>query len=322
VSVAHSFTYLAFLAQHTPGEHRVMAVIDRGEDTELQALAGLPDASSATKLAGALNGLLGRQVTAHQRLTEVLDDAPDAARAAIEQLLPALAAAAAEDPWARRLIRHLPAPAGRGYLLFSTTNCPGNCEVCGTCGNDCADCEECSHGDCETCLPVTVTPRTAALLSQALAVLADEAYDHIYRTSVCSSGAPGPLGAVPACVSGQDQWFLRRYARAFDDLASDLHAGRLPLPTCAAEEIALDIAIRDAERIHHDEDELVDDLERDLPASRFDYDWDHLQDALFQDKDYEGLLYTRTPLPDSETEAWFEEFGNISPREPQRGFRR
>jgi hypothetical protein len=55
-------------------------------------------------------------------------------------------------------------------------------------------------------------------------------------------GVRGPLGAVPACVAGQDEWFLRRYARAFDDLSSDLQVGRHPTPTCTAEEIALDLA--------------------------------------------------------------------------------
>lgn len=109
---------------------------------------------------------------------------------------------------------------------------------------------------------------------------------------------------------------------AFDDLSGDLEAGRLPLPVCTAEEIALDIAIRDAGRIHHDEDEMVEDLEKDYPPSRFDYDWAHLQDALFQDKDYEGLLDMRFPLSDEEAEQWFEEFSNITPRERRRGFRR
>jgi hypothetical protein len=41
-------------------------------------------------------------------------------------------------------------------------------------------------------LPVTLTPRTAAVLSHALAVLADEAYDHVYRAGMCRDGAPCP----------------------------------------------------------------------------------------------------------------------------------
>ena len=67
---------------------------------------------------------------------------------------------------------------------------------------------------------------------------------------------------------------------------------------------------------------MVEDLEKDYPASRFDYDWALLQDVLFQDKDYEGLLELRSPLGDDEAEQWFEEFSNIAPRDPRRGFRR
>ncbi|HUY48659.1 MAG TPA: hypothetical protein VMV92_23565 [Streptosporangiaceae bacterium] len=47
-----------------------------------------------------------------------------------------------------------------------------------------------------------------------------------------------------------------------------------------------------------------------------------MQDALFQDKDYEGLLDMRSPLGGDEAEQWFEEFSNIAPRDRRRGFRR
>jgi len=67
---------------------------------------------------------------------------------------------------------------------------------------------------------------------------------------------------------------------------------------------------------------MVEDLEKDYPASRFDYDWALLQDVLFQDKDYEGLLDMRFPLSHDDAEQWFEEFSNITPRERSRGFRR
>jgi len=128
---------------------------------------------------------------------------------------------------------------------------------------------------------------------------------------------PGQQPAHQPCNTGQ----LSR-ERAFDDLNSDLQVGRYPTPTCTAEEIALDLAIQDAERLYHDEHELVADLESDLPASRSDYDWNTLQDVLFQDKDYEGLLSDRMPLARDEAEGWFEEFGNIPPRDRRRGFRR
>lgn len=63
-------------------------------------------------------------------------------------------------------------------------------------------------------------------------------------------------------------------------------------------------------------------MEADLPASRFDYDWDTLQDVLFQDKDYEVFLGDPTSIPRRDADVWFDEFGNVSPRDPRRGFRR
>jgi hypothetical protein len=44
--------------------------------------------------------------------------------------------------------------------------------------------------------------------------------------------------------------------------------------------------------------------------------------VLFQDKDYEGLLSYAGPLGQDDGGRWFEEFGNIPPRDPHRGFRR
>jgi hypothetical protein len=314
-------SYLAFVPQHAPDSHQVLAIVSRGDGPEAESLVSLPNAPSATMLASALNGVLLQQVIADRRLAAVLDSAPEQVKKTISALLRTVASTS-DDQEQSCLARQLPMVGDDGFLLFPTTNCPGQCEFCGTCRDDCVECPECADGGCEVCLPVTLPPRTAAVLGQALAVLADEAYDLAYRTGMCRDGAPGPLRAVPACVADQDEWFLRRYARAFDDLSSDLQIGRYPTPACTAEEIALDLAIQDAERIHHDEDELVTDVEAELPASRSDYNWDALQDVLFQDKDYEGLLTYRVPLDQGEAESWFDEFGNVPPRDTRRGFRR
>lgn len=315
--------YLAFVPHHTPGAHHVLAIVSRGDGPEAETLVSLPDAQLATMLASALNGVLLQQVIADRRLSAVLDGASEQTRKVVSALLRTLAGSAEEPaPPASRVARQLATVGDGGFLLFPTTNCPGRCEFCGTCRDDCVDCPECADGGCEVCLPPTLTPRTAAVLSHSLAVLADEVYDAAYRTGMDRRSEPGPLGAVPACVAGQDEWFLRRYARAFDDLSSDLEIGRHPTPACTAEEIALDLAIQDAERLYHDERELVADLEAELPASRSDYDWDALQDVLFQDKDYEGLLSYRYLVSDDEAERWFDEFSNVPARDPRRGFRR
>jgi len=71
-------------------------------------------------------------------------------------------------------------------------------------------------------------------------------------------------------------------------------------------------------------DDLIDDgmikLDR-LPSSAHDFAWDHLQDVLFQDKDYEGYLYAANAAGVGELDHWFEEFNNIAPRDPDRGCR-
>ncbi|WP_158889103.1 hypothetical protein [Amycolatopsis anabasis] len=313
--------FLAFVPEHTTSGHRVLGLRVRGDGVEAETVADLPDGPSATVLADALNGVLRGQYTADRQINAVLDGTRDDVRTAVSRLLPSLRTVG-DAQESLRLVAALPSPTERGPELFPTTNCPGLCETCGDCQDDCQNCEECADGGCETCLPVVITPRTAAALEQALAVLGDEVYDAAEDTEDRSSGKPSPLGAVPTCVAGQDAWFLRRYARAFDDLATDLHEGRWPAPACTAEEVALDLAIQDAERRHHDEPELVATWEARLPASRFDYDWFALQDYLFQDKDYEVLLHHPDALSDDEVEGWFGEFGNVPTRDPKRGFRR
>lgn len=164
-------SYLAFVPQHAPDTHGVLAIVDGGDGPEAEALVSLPDAPSATVLASALNGVLLHQVTAERHLEVVLGGASASARKTISALLPVLASAT-EDSAASRVARQLPTAGDGGFLLFPTTNCPGRCEFCGTCRDDCVECPECADGGCEICLPVTLTPRTAAVLGHALAGLA------------------------------------------------------------------------------------------------------------------------------------------------------
>jgi hypothetical protein len=100
-------------------------------------------------LASALNGVLLHQVAADRHLSVVLDGAPDTVRTIVSALLPILIAATREDPTAARVARQLPTLDEGGFLLFPTTNCPGRREICWTCRD-------------------------------ALAILAVEAYDHVY----------------------------------------------------------------------------------------------------------------------------------------------
>jgi hypothetical protein len=97
-----SRSYLAFMPQHAPNKHQVLAMIDHGDGPEAENLVSLPDAPSATMLASALNGVLLHQVTAERHLEAVLDGVPDAVRTAVSALMPTLIAATAEDPAASR----------------------------------------------------------------------------------------------------------------------------------------------------------------------------------------------------------------------------
>lgn len=320
--MAADMTYLCFVPEHADTGHRVLGVRVGEDGVVAEPLAELAEGPAATVLADALNGSLQHRDTAARQLDAVLADVADDVRAAVSAILPRLVRTGAAQE-RLRVAAALPSLQERGPGLFTTTNCPGRCEVCGTCRNDCADCPRCRDFDCEVCLPVVITPRTAAALDAALGRLADEVYDIAEQTPLAGGGPAADADeTVPACVAGRDPWFLRRYARAFDDLASDLAAGRRPTPACTAEEVALDLAIQDAERCQQDEPDLHADLVATHPGSRFDYDWPVLQDALFQDKDYEGLLAHPVPLSYEDAEDWFGEFGNVPTRDPARGFRR
>ena len=124
-----SLSYLAFVPQHAPAGHQVLAIVSRGDGPEAEPLVSLPDAPSVTMLASALNGILVQQVIADQRLSAVLDRAPEQVRKTISALLRSLASTGEDQP-ASCLARQLLTNGDDGSLLFPTTNCPGQCEFC------------------------------------------------------------------------------------------------------------------------------------------------------------------------------------------------
>ncbi|MEU8618590.1 hypothetical protein [Streptomyces sp. NPDC048623] len=195
---------------------------------------------------------------------------------------------------------------------------------------------ECEDERCQWRL----TPRTADLLYTELCVLADQAYDDSEelgdRTVVPDEydGHWGVFSYLPKLTFAADLQWRRRFARAADDLASDLERGQWPEPTCTAEELALHLAIRDAAD-HEVEDDAASDHGR-LPTHRDDYDFDMCSEVFSQDTDVLMLYNARfdgIEDPDGETnqhmgigdlraEAWFEPFLNVDARDPHRGFRR
>jgi hypothetical protein len=86
---------------------------------------------------------------------------------------------------------------------------------------------------CEVCLPVVITPRIAAVLDGG------RARRRALRLDLRNGGLFGRGAGVTRPDTGvrgrQDAWFLRRYARAFDDLGADLREGRAPAPPVSPE---------------------------------------------------------------------------------------
>ncbi|WP_052230321.1 hypothetical protein [Streptomyces sp. CT34] len=166
-------------------------------------------------------------------------------------------------------------------------------------------------------------PSNANVLHMELCVLADE-----------HEGDWGVFTYLPKLTFTADLQWRRRFARAADDLAGDLERGRWPEPTCTAEELALHLALRDADE-RGDEEHATGRHGR-LPVHRYDYDFDTCSEVFFQDYDVLMLYSARfdgIEDPDDETNrymgigdlrpaAWFDPFLNVPAADPHRGFRR
>src|SRR5207248_4212173 len=94
-------------------------------------------------------------------------------------------------------------------------------------------------------LDEVLPPFTAGLLVAASRLLATLAYrdaldygDRPFKRR-SAKARHRVLARLPTDCDGQDRAFRLRFARGFDDLASDIEAGRAPLPRCTGERHAL-----------------------------------------------------------------------------------
>lgn len=184
-----------------------------------------------------------------------------------------------------------------------------------------------------------LTPRTAALLHRELSFLADQAYDDVETlgeqpVSEENAASLSVLGRLPRITWQQGSRWRQEFARAFDDLADDLEAGREPLPRCHGEEMALHLGLGEAASASRDVDGL-DQVVADLPSHPGDYDWDLCAEVLFQDHDVllldqhwadgiedPGSIENEAlRIGDLRPPNWFHPFNNARPRDPSRGFR-
>ncbi|MFC4913014.1 hypothetical protein [Actinomadura gamaensis] len=202
---------------------------------------------------------------------------------------------------------------------------------------------ECACGSegCTTCDAGPLTPRSADLIHTALSTMADAAYDDLQEHDddpVPNSEDPswGFFTDLPRLALQQPRQWRREMARACDDLAEDLEAGELPIPRCFAEELVLHLALDQAPDILEEKQDLEDEDHESLPKHPYDYDWGLYGDQFFQDSDIlllyqEALDGIEDPtahlngtngIGDMRPANWFTPFNNVTPRDPNRGFRR
>lgn len=173
-----------------------------------------------------------------------------------------------------------------------------------------------------------LTPRQRELLRTYLWVHADDCYDDIEERGELvvgkSSGWWSMLDRLPKAAWACPASWRRQMARAFDDLALDLEADRLPYPRCVAEEVALVLSVATAQAIWMDE-EYGDDV-AELPAAAGDGDWDVATNALVGNRHVgwhlspgDAPVWTGD-VPDPQ--MWFDLFDGFDPRPESRGFRR
>jgi hypothetical protein len=173
-----------------------------------------------------------------------------------------------------------------------------------------------------------LTPRQRELLQTHLWVNADNTYDDIEehgdQAIDTSSGWWALLDRLPEQTWELPTWWRRQLARAFDDLALDLEAGRLPYPRCVAEEVALVLAASDAQAALMD-GEYADDVAA-LPETPNDRDWESAVNALVGVGHIDWCLSPGDApewIAESPAAAsWFELFEGAEPRAAGRGFRR
>ncbi|MEU9900054.1 hypothetical protein ACIBCS_34355 [Streptomyces phaeochromogenes] len=185
--------------------------------------------------------------------------------------------------------------------------------------------------------PWRMTPRTSRILSCNLAILADMAHaelDELGDQPISPNSFGIFFACLPASTWGQPRPWRRRALRALDDLNEDIALGHSPEPRCAAEELALHFALQSASAMTRDEPDLVAEFTQGIPEQRGDFNWSVCSDLLFQDHDalllynpmMQGLEHPDNSLNrdmdigDLRPEGWFKEFGNVSPRDPTRGF--
>ncbi|MFC8848543.1 MULTISPECIES: hypothetical protein [unclassified Micromonospora] len=280
----------------------MFAIVDHGSGETVEALATFPTAGRADTIADLLNLLsVGHPPQrTRDRLLTALDAEPGPVRAAVTSILDAL------DASPHALAMHLRRRATAGLASFPVTGCPTDgCDTCTTCADGCLDCDACDNGECDTCIPPVITPRTALLLHTAAEILSDEV--------TSASEDPDGWEEFPPFFQHLSPAAVDRFRTAFLDLAADLAHGTEPHPRTNAEEMALHL-MTDRAAIELELGTFDDDLKQ-LPESTADYDWEGILNTLFQDSDYAMLMTNPGKLHPTTITSLFEPFDN-TPKRP------
>ncbi|MEV0559951.1 hypothetical protein [Dactylosporangium sp. NPDC050588] len=257
---------LAFVPQHTTTKSRVMAIVDKGNGQEIDAVATVDWPHDAVAICNILNA----SSRGLEQFSGLWASLPASVRASLDQANEQRVGPDDErDFLASWFITELDPPKlpdPRAPIdwaaLFPTAGCPADgCDLCDGCAghaerpgerppvNQCAPGGSCA---CQTdvladdeepcaCMFTVVGPRWAAALYQSLAEAADALVEHAEELMW---GVQGPASSFPQSLIAQPPQFFLRLAQACADLCDELAHGRPPVPHTIAELLMLDEAAR------------------------------------------------------------------------------
>ncbi|GIG59263.1 hypothetical protein Lfu02_36350 [Longispora fulva] len=293
---------LAFVPQHTTTKSRVMAIVDKGNGNEVDAVATVDWPHDAVAICNILNSPEAGQ-EAFSGLWAAL---PSSVRSSLERARgERVDRTDARHALASLFITTLDVPelpdpdadidwAG----LYPSAGCPdGGCDACEGCASHTAgqagargrsDCGPGGSCTCQTkdladdeepcvCCVDVIGPRWASAIYKSLAEEAGSIVDHAQDLMW---GIEGPAVGFPGSLIAQPPQFFIRLAQACADLCDELAQGRVPVPHTIAELIMLDEAARFylqacSGRDGFDVEEATAEM-KDLPEAFGDFDMDAL----------------------------------------------
>ncbi|WP_431954738.1 hypothetical protein [Nocardia lijiangensis] len=299
---------LAFAPQHTTTKSRVLAIVNRGNGREIDAIATVRRPHEAVAICNMLNARDEGQLM----LSGLWASLPSSVRSSLKQARDQLVS----DEDERRAFAfdfitefdELNPPALDSAVnwtaLFRVSGCPAEgCDQCDGCPahaqsrgdqpsvNRCAPEGSCrclteELDDC-CCGLFDIGPRWAAALYQSLIEIAESLMEHAQDLNW---GVEGPAVGFPQSLTAQAPAFYVRLAGACIDLARELAGGRLPVPHTIAELLMLDEAAQSyLEGWTGKEGLELDQIKREwahLPEAHGDFEMDALWIFQFTGSDW------------------------------------